>query len=118
MATYLDDIQKKHNYTLEQLQSLTGESEHWLSQRLSLFRGDKAVFDALREQKIKLGHALELNRFPDEYRAQYLHICIESTPPVRLLKEWYTKLKQMVMSAAQTVDQPANRKPATPLPAV
>lgn len=118
IAEYLSDIQTKHHHTLEKLQEITGESEDWISKRLSLFSGDRAVFEALRAKQIGLGHALVLNKFPDEYRAQYLDIAIKSTPPVRVLKEWLDACKNMRMApladtAAQT---PAN--PDAPPPGV
>lgn len=101
IAEYLSDVQAKHHYTLEKLQEITGQSEDWISKRLSLFAGDRDVFEALRKGHIKFGHALMLNKFPDEYRAQYLAITINSTPPVRILEDWMRQCKAMVMQAGQ-----------------
>jgi len=93
MANYLDDLCKKHNYNIDQLKAITGKSEAWINMRLSLMTGDMQVFLALQQNKIKLGHAVGLNKFPEEYRAMYLDICIQTTPPVRLVQEWLNKLK-------------------------
>lgn len=114
IAEYLSDIQEKHHYTVEKLQEITGQSEDWIAKRLSLFAGDRDVFDALRKGAIKLGHALLLNRFPAEYRAQYLGIVINSTPPIRIVEDWMRQCKAIVSTAGQP--QPEQALPASDAP--
>jgi ParB/RepB/Spo0J family partition protein len=99
LVVWLGDLQEKYNYPLEKLQAITGKSENWLSERLSLYRGDREVFDALLAGKIKLGHAVELNRFPDGYRRTYLLQVVESTPPIRLVQQWRRDLELMNLPA-------------------
>lgn len=93
IAVYLAEIQEKHHHTLEKLQEITGQSEDWIAKRLSLFAGDRAVFEALRKEEIRLGHALLLNRMPDRFRAQYLEAVRNSTPPVRVVEQWLRDAK-------------------------
>lgn len=88
MAIQLSAWQDRKHYTLEQLMQITGRSESWIAQRLALFEGDQAVFEALRKGEINLGHAIELNKFEDDDRAQYLQTVIRSTPPISVLKTW------------------------------
>lgn len=95
MAVYMQELIDKHQYNLEQLMDITKRSEAWIATRLSLFRGDREVFDAMAAGKIKLSAAVVLNKFPDQFRHQYLHICIDSTPPARVIEGWLTDLIKM-----------------------
>lgn len=100
VAVWLADLVEKHNYDSERLMAITGKSENWISSRLALFNGDEMVFNALRAGQINLGTAAALNRFPDDYRRQYLDVCISTTPPIKLVLDWLDKLKMMQQSAA------------------
>lgn len=101
MALYLAEIQDKYHYDIETLMRLTRRSENWINTRLQLFAGDKAVFDALGAGKIKLSHAVVLNRFPVECRLQYLDAAINSTPPTRVMEQWLIDYgKQTAMQTA------------------
>src|SRR5262249_58019831 len=94
-ANWLDDLMKEENLTLAELVDITGESESWINQRLALFRGDKEVFKALEDRQIALGHATILNRFPDVARKMYLEQVVLTTPPVRLLEQWWRDYKAL-----------------------
>lgn len=118
MAIYLDDLCKKYNYNMDQLMAITGEKEYWINQRLALLRGDQQVFLALQAEKIKLGHAIALNRFPDEFRAMYLAICIDTTPPIRMVAEWLAKLKLQHSAPLPENAVTADGAPAPSLPGV
>jgi ParB family chromosome partitioning protein len=118
IAEYLSDVQAKHHYTIDKLQEITGQSEDWISKRLSLFDGDRDVFDALRKGEIKLGHALALNKFPELFRAQYLQITINSTPPVRLVEDWLRQCRMHVATAGQSPAEQAAPSADTPPPGV
>jgi len=114
VAVYLAQIQEKHHHTLERLQEMTGESEHWISTRLALFNGDQAVFEALRTGKINLTQAGLLNRFPEQYRANYLDVVINSTPPARVIEQWLRDAKAQV--AGMGNGQPQQQAPAADAP--
>lgn len=110
IAVYLSDLQAKHHYTAAALEEITGQSEDWISKRLRLFAGDPAIFEALRKGEINLGHALVLNKFPDELRQLNLQLVINSTPPVRVVEDWLRQAKLQV----QMMGQPQPEQPATP----
>lgn len=108
-AIWLAEMVEKKNYGSERLMAITKKSEPWINARLSLFRGDQLVFEALRQGKINLGTATELNRFPDDFRPMYLDICINTTPPIFLVRDWREKLKLQQMQQGQ--EQPAATDP-------
>lgn len=118
IAEYLSDIQARNHYTLEKLQEITGQSEDWISKRLSLFAGDRDVFDALRIKKINLGHALVLNKFPAEYRGQYLQVVINSTPPIRVVEDFLRQVKLMQTTPLPAQAEGAPAAPDAPPPGV
>ena len=115
-AVYLGQIQEKYHYPLEKLMEITGKSEFWINQRLELFSGDQDVFMALHAGKINIGQAVELNKYPDQFRIQYLTIAIESTPPVKQLTKWRKEL--IAMGLDQYKEQPTadGQTPAQPVP--
>jgi ParB/RepB/Spo0J family partition protein len=117
-ATYLSDIQQKYHYDIETLKRMTRRSEDWINKRLSLFDGDKAVFAALQAGQINLAHALVLNRFPDQWRAQYLQQCIESTPPAKVVQQWLVDLKKMGLDNMQPMAEAPVEAVSAVLPGV
>src|SRR6266481_3639435 len=118
MAIWLSQITEKYNLPIDQLMKLTGKSENWINKRLSLFSGDKRIFDALYAGHINLGHAVELNQFPDDYIAMYLEVVIRSTPPIATVRQWRHDLQLQNMPAPVSQDgQPQPAGPA-PLPGV
>lgn len=116
MSDYLHDLREQQGMDLEQLMAITGQSEDWIAKRLSLFRGDKAVLDALRDEKIRLGHALLLNKFPERYRAQYLETVINSTPPVRVVEGWLREFNAMGLPTEPLEAGQQQQQAATVLP--
>lgn len=118
MAIWLAEIQDKHHYDIDTLMRLTRRTENWINTRLQLFAGDKGVFAALSNGLIKLGHAVTLNRFPAEFRAQYLEACINSTPPVRVVENWLIDLKKMGIEGLPQPVAPDGAAPAVLLPGV
>jgi ParB/RepB/Spo0J family partition protein len=61
-AAYLADLIGKYDYTEEQLCRSVRQKASWINERLALLRGDDRVFNALRERKINLAIAKQLNR--------------------------------------------------------
>jgi hypothetical protein len=113
---WLSDLVEKHNYDSERLMKLTGKSENWIAARISLFSGDQRVFEALRKGQVNLGTATLLNCFPDAYRFQYLDICINTTPPIRMVREWLDQVKRMQQAPApeQVASEPGEMPPLPP----
>jgi ParB/RepB/Spo0J family partition protein len=111
-ALWLSDLVEKHNADSERLMAITGKSEAWIAQRLALFRGNEQVFNALRKGQINLGTATALNKFPPDYLMQYLDVCINTTPPIRLVNDWLEQVKRMQL--APTEGQPT-AEPGAPI---
>ena len=62
---------------VDQVCALVKRSRPYVEDRLILFAGDEAVFEALRAGQVRLGVALELNKITDAgYRAMYLNDAI------------------------------------------
>lgn len=112
-AEYLKTLVDSGKHDLESLMSLTGKSEDWIAKRLSLFRGSKDVYDALYAGKIGIGQALVLNRFPDQFRAQFLGNAITTGAPVRIIEQWLSEVKAQFPEGSQVQTQPA--APAVPV---
>lgn len=117
-ATYLHDIQTKYRYDIETLMRMTRRSEGWINMRLGLFRGDMDVFAALQRGDIKLGHALVLNRFPDNFRAQYLQSAINSTPPIKVIEQWLVDLRKLNLEGYEKPEEGVAPTPGVVLPGV
>lgn len=65
-ATWLADLlERKCGESIEKLCGLVGRKESWINGRLDLLRGGADVLQALRDQKINLAVARELNKIKD-----------------------------------------------------
>ena len=113
LIQWLRDEKEKRNRTMDELRAMTGKSEHWINTRMAIIRGDEEVFVALVNGQINLGHATELNKFPDEYRHTYLLNVIESTPPAHIVANWRRDINLMLAH-----QQPASQVPPPVTPTV
>lgn len=77
-AQYFDELlARDHGGDIEALCTALGEKRSYVDGRIQLFRGDRDIFEALRERKITIGVARELNRIPDEgWRRYYLKLAM------------------------------------------
>lgn len=116
MADYLADLQEKQNLGVEELCAITGQSEDWISKRLSLYRGDERIYESLRAGRINLGHAIELNRLPERYIEQYLLIVEDSTPPIKEVQKWVREFRKMGLPTEPLAEgqQPAEQAQTMP----
>lgn len=74
---------------------IVGESRSYVEDRLMLFQGCPHVFDALKERKIKLGVAVELNKVTDErVRRAILYDCIANGATVAVARGMVTEWKR------------------------
>lgn len=115
-ANWLDDLQKSGDLTLEQLMQETGESESWINSRLALMRGDKRVFDLLFARRLNLAQATELNKFPDDFRLQYITQAVESGANAKQLHRWRHELKQMGLETMPGKPVDGSTQPAPVIP--
>jgi hypothetical protein len=72
----------------------------------------------MQRGEIKLGHAIILNRFPDGYRAQYLQAAVNSTPPIKVMEQWYTDFRKMNLPDTPQSEGSAPAAPAELAPGV
>lgn len=92
---------------IEQVCALVNKKFSYVSGRLELLAGDERVFDAVRQRKISLGVAAELNKITDpQYVLYYLDNAIRTGATVSLVTAWAQEWRQLFG------DQP--RQPARP----
>jgi ParB/RepB/Spo0J family partition protein len=89
-ANYLKRIlEGKYHGSIEELAAATKQAPAFLAARLQLIDGDPAVFAALKDDKIGVGVAKELNKILHAgYRAQYLDVAITSGSAERVVRKW------------------------------
>jgi ParB/RepB/Spo0J family partition protein len=89
-AAYFHDLLKTQcGDDVDALCSLVGEKRSYVEGRLLLFQGDPAVYEALKDGKIKIGVAQQLNRCTDElHRRSLLHSAIYGGATVSVVSGW------------------------------
>jgi len=92
-AIWFDELlEHRCSGDIEKLCVLVGEKLSYVDNRLSLFRGDVKVFEALQAGLIKIGVAHELNKLPDaHYRFYYLQCAIRDGATVAAVTGWVTE---------------------------
>lgn len=71
-AIFFSELIDKYDYTEEQLLHAVKKSAGYVYARLDLFKGNQEVFQALREKKINMAVATQLNRCEDAAHCSYL----------------------------------------------
>ena len=96
---------------------IVGEKFNYVSDRLLLFQGCPLVFDALKERKIKLGVATEINKVTDErVRRALLHDAILGGATVAVVRGWVTDWKRDADRGSAPLPPPDAPSPAGPSP--
>jgi ParB/RepB/Spo0J family partition protein len=96
-------------HDIERLCALVGKKLSYIDNRLALINGDELVFEAVKDRKITLGVAAELNTIDrDDYRRYYLEHAIKSGATVSVVCGWVTEYKNMY---GTRVDTPAPDPP-------
>lgn len=96
---------------IERLCVLVNKKLSYVDNRLALVNGDELVFEAVKDRKIKLGVAFELNSLPDDgWRRHYLFFAVRDGATQAVVRGWVTDWKNMY---GARVDEPA--APATPV---
>jgi ParB/RepB/Spo0J family partition protein len=105
-------LEKECGQDFERLCTLVGRGEAYVDSRLALLNGDPDVFEAVKDAKIKLGVAAELNKIADEgWRRYYLKHAIQGGATVAMVNGWRTDHERW-----HNPDNP--QPPETPAPAV
>lgn len=71
-AIFFSELIERYDYTEEQLLHAVKKSAGYVYARLDLFKGNQEVFQALREKKINMAVATQLNRCDDAAHCSYL----------------------------------------------
>lgn len=92
---------------IERLCALVNKKLSYVDNRLALVNGDELVFEAVKDRKITLGVAEELNHLPDDgWRRYYLEHAIRSGATVALVSGWVTEWKNMYDKRVAAPDAP------------
>jgi ParB/RepB/Spo0J family partition protein len=93
---------------IERLAALVNKNRSYVDARLQLVLGDDLIFQAVKDKKIKLGVAAELNKIDKaDYRRYYLHHAIEQGVTVAIAIKWVSDYR------AQHADRPQAEAPAS-----
>lgn len=93
---------------IERLCGLVNKKLSYVDNRLTLVNGDELVFEAVKDRKIVLGVAAELNKLPDDgWRRYYLTHAIQSGATVALVSGWVTEWKNMYGARVEQPEPPA-----------
>jgi ParB family chromosome partitioning protein len=88
-AVYLKELVERYSLDEAGLAALIKRSPSWIAARWQLLLGDPEVLQAVREGKIRLSVAQELNRITDQtYRSMYLNHAVRSGYSAAVVAEW------------------------------
>lgn len=118
-ATWFADLlERKHAGNIEALCAALGLKESFIQGRLDLLRGDELVLQALRERKIVLGVARELNKMRDQgWRRHYLADALEQGANSTTVRIWrmnyerYQTQQELAASGAVPAVEPSSEAP-------
>jgi ParB/RepB/Spo0J family partition protein len=100
-AAFIADLINRYDYTEEQLCRALRQKVSWVNERLALLHGNKDVFDALRERKINLAVAKQLNRVKDESQTRvFLALVVEGGATALTVGKWVSEWLQKKSPAA------------------
>jgi ParB/RepB/Spo0J family partition protein len=101
-AIFFAELIERYDYTEEALCKAVKKSTGYIYARLDLLRGNQEVFTALREKKINMAVAAQLNRCPDPGHTSYLlSLAITGGATAATVSKWVTDYK--APSAGETV---------------
>lgn len=112
-AIFIVDLINKYDYTEEQLCRAVRQKVSWVNERIALVRGNKLVFDALRERKINLAIAKQLNRLKTDSDVSYfLSLVIQGGATAVTTSKWVNEH----LGKAPSVEAPQNAAPPASAP--
>jgi ParB family chromosome partitioning protein len=108
-AAFIADLITKYDYTEEQLCRAVRQKVSWVNERIAILRGNKDVFEALRQRKINLAVAKQLNRVKDEVQTRvFLDIVIQGGATAVMTAKWVSEwLARKPLSEGTTEASPA-----------
>jgi len=88
-ALWILHLMKEYNLTVEECARLSGVSETSIRNFQLVLGGDEGVLQALRESKINMQQAIELNRMPDKSKIPYfLELTLKSGATASQIRLW------------------------------
>ena len=110
-------LEQKCSGDIEQLCGLVGETLNYVNGRLELFSGDPDVFGALREGRIRIGVAHELNKCPDaHYRRYYLDCAVRGGATIGTVAGWIAEWRTLFGSERPSAPAPSVTPVIVPQP--
>jgi ParB/RepB/Spo0J family partition protein len=100
-AVYLSQLlENEAGGDVDRLCQITRLSRNYVETRLQLLRGDPDVFEAVRQRRISMAVARELNKVKDRgYRMMYLDAAIRGGATARTVMEW--RIQSEAIAAAE-----------------
>ena len=90
-AIFFAELIERYDYTEDQLLKAVKKSAGYVYGRLDLLRGNQEVFTALREKKINMAVATQLNRCKDAGQCSYLlGLAIQGGATALTVSKWVT----------------------------
>ncbi len=91
-AAFISDLIEKYDYTEEQLCRALHAKVSWVNERIGVLQGNADVFNALRERKINLAVAKQLNRVKDAAHTKYLlSLAVEGGATALTVSQWVSE---------------------------
>jgi len=117
-ARYLSHLlEEECGGDVDRLCELTRQQRSYVEGRLILLRGDPDVFEALRQRRLSIAVAKELNRVQDRgYRMMYLDAAIRGGATARIVQEWRIQSESMTPAAAPEPTNGENQFTGLPAP--
>jgi ParB/RepB/Spo0J family partition protein len=103
-AIFFAELIERYDYTEEQLLKAVKKSASYVYARLDLLRGNQEVFTALREKKINMAVATQLNRCEDAPHVSYLlALAIQGGATAATVAKWVADHKVPPHGEAEAV---------------
>lgn len=117
-ARYLSQLlEQECGGDVDRLCELTRQVRSYVEGRLVLLQGDPDVFEALRQRRISMAVARELNRVTDRgYRMMYLDAAIRGGATARIVQEWRIQANQAAPSEPPAPTSGENQYTSLPAP--
>jgi ParB family transcriptional regulator, chromosome partitioning protein len=91
-AAFIADLINKYDYTEEQLCRAVRQKVSWVNERLGILHGNADVFEALRQRKINMAVAKQLNRVKDEAQTRvFLDIVVQGGATAVMTAKWVSE---------------------------
>ena len=91
-ACFFQKLIERHGLNFEQVCRWTRRSEDYVSKRLVLLSEEPEIVEALKNERIPLGVAMELHRLKERmWKLYYLDVCLRSGTGTAVLRGWITQ---------------------------